>query len=84
VRANRRELGVPLVVLSAGRREPQIAEVLDALQRDQATLSKQSCHMIAERSGHAIPFGQPEIVVGAIRATVEASRNAAPPACSSP
>jgi pimeloyl-ACP methyl ester carboxylesterase len=73
VRATRRELHIPLVVLSAGQREPQIAEVLDTLQRDQATLSKQACHIITQRSGHAIAFGQPEIVVSAIRAVVKAT-----------
>ena len=78
VRATRRELPVAVVVLSAGVRDTQTTEILAALQRDQATLSKQSCHVIAERSGHAIAFGQPEVVVHAIRATVEASRQPAP------
>jgi hypothetical protein len=64
--------------VSAGERRSHAAEVLAALQRDQASLSKMSCHVIAERSGHAIAFGQPEIVVEAIRATVDAIRHAAP------
>jgi hypothetical protein len=55
-----------------------VADVLSALQRDQATLSNVSCHVIAERSGHAVAFSQPEIVVEAIRATVEATRHAVP------
>jgi hypothetical protein len=66
-----------VIVISAGRREPGIGDVLAALQRDQATLSKQSCHITAERSGHAIMFGQPEIIVDAIGALVEASRTGA-------
>jgi pimeloyl-ACP methyl ester carboxylesterase len=78
VRSTRRTLDIPVVVLSAGERRSQVAEVLSALQRDQASLSKMSCHVIAERSGHAIAFGQPEIVVNAIRATVEAARHATP------
>ncbi len=81
VRATRRELAIPVVVVSAAQRSSHTAEVLAALQRDQAVLSKQSCHMIADRSGHAIAFGQPETVVEAIRAAVEAARQAAPPAC---
>jgi pimeloyl-ACP methyl ester carboxylesterase len=79
VRSTRRELKIPVVVISAGLHNLQTREVLAALQRDQATLSKQSCHVIAERSGHAIAFGQPEIVVDAIRATVEASQLGAAP-----
>ena len=81
VEAARRELAIPLVVVSAGRRgDARVAEVLDSLQRDQVTLSKRSCQVTAGRSGHAIALGQPEIVVDAIRTTVEASRqvNVAP------
>ena len=73
VRATRRELPIPVVVISAGQRGPHEAEVLGALQRDQATLSRTSCRVIAVRSGHAITFGQPEIVVSAIRAVVHAT-----------
>ena len=73
VRATRRELPIPVVAVSAGRESPDMANVLAALQRDQATLSTQSCHVTAERSGHAVAFGQPAIVVNAIRAVVQAS-----------
>ena len=76
VTAARRELDIPVVIVSAGRREPGIAEVLSALQRDQLRLSKRSCQVTAERSGHGIAIAQPEIVIDAIRATVEASRHA--------
>ncbi len=78
VRSARRGLDIPVVVVSAGERGSDAAEMLSALQRDQATLSKKSCHVIAERSGHAIAFGQPEIVVEAIQATVDATRHVAP------
>jgi hypothetical protein len=74
VRAARRELEIPLVVVSAGRRSSRTAEVLATLQRDQVNLSKRSCQVTADRSGHGIALGQPEIIVDAIRATVEASR----------
>lgn len=78
VQSTRRVLDVPMVVVSAGRRRsPHEAEILDSLQRDQVLLSKRSCQVTAERSGHGISLAQPEIVVDAIRATVEASRQGA-------
>ena len=75
VRVTRRELDVPLVVVSAGRRQPHVAEVLNSLQNDQWKVSKRSCHLVAERSGHAIMFGEPEAVVMAIRKVVDAARS---------
>jgi len=78
VKSARRVLDIPLVVVSAGRRRSaQVAEVLDSLQRDQLSLSKRSCQVTAARSGHGISLQQPVIVVDAIRATVEASRQVA-------
>jgi hypothetical protein len=75
VKLARRVLDIPLVVVSAGRRRSaKIAEVLDSLQRDQLSVSKLACQVIAARSGHGIVFQQPEIVVDAVRATVDASR----------
>jgi pimeloyl-ACP methyl ester carboxylesterase len=38
-----------------------------ALQRDLLALSRQSVHVIAERSGHDVHVHQPEVVVGAIK-----------------
>jgi pimeloyl-ACP methyl ester carboxylesterase len=69
--ARRRTLAVPLVVLTAGRGSDSVWR---ELQRDQVTLSKRGCQMIAEQSGHAIPMGQPQTVVDAIRAVVDAAR----------
>ena len=84
IQAARRDLTVPLVVVSAGRRgHTRVAEVLDSLQRDQLTLSRRSCQVTAERSGHAIVLEQPEIVADTIRATVEASRQSLAPDCNS-
>lgn len=82
VRAARRDLDIPVVVVSAGVRDRQTAELLSTLQRDQVSLSKRSCQVTAERSGHGIAIAQPEIVIDAIRAAVEASRHeTAPPDC---
>jgi len=71
VRASRRQLTVPVVVVTAGR---DADPVWRELQRDQVGLSRQGCQVVAERSGHGIALGQPEAVVNAIRATVDAAR----------
>jgi len=71
IRASRRTLAIPVVVLTAGRdADPAWRD----LQRDQVGLSPRGCQVIAERSGHGIALGQPEAVVNAIRATVDAAR----------
>jgi hypothetical protein len=44
------------------------------LQRDHVTLSDRGCQIIAEQSGHVVVIDQPQIVVDAIRTTVEAAR----------
>jgi pimeloyl-ACP methyl ester carboxylesterase len=71
VKATRRKLTVPLVIVTAGQGTD--ARWRD-LQRDQVTLSKQGCQMIAEQSGHAVAVGQPEVIVAAIRAAVDTAR----------
>ena len=71
VRASRRELGIPVVVVTAGQGSD--AEWL-RWQRDQVGLSSRGCQMIAERSGHGIALGQPDVVVHAIRAVVDSVR----------
>lgn len=84
VAASRHELTMPLIVVSAGgRRGPagrprndQAVELLEALQRDQLTLSSRSCQVVANQSGHEVWFEQSQVVVEAIRTTVEASRQA--------
>ena len=71
VKATRRKLTLPLIVVTAGRG----ANVgWRALQRDLAGLSERGCVLTAERSGHVIAVGQPEVVVEAIRAVVYAAR----------
>src|SRR5437867_8494430 len=78
VRASRRRLAIPVVVVTAGRGADPVWR---DLQRDQVGLSQRGCQVIAEHSGHAIALGQPEAVVDAIRATVDAARgrNDVPP-----
>jgi pimeloyl-ACP methyl ester carboxylesterase len=71
VKATRRKLTLPLIVLTAGRGS---GAEWQALQRDQVGLSERGCMITAEKSGHDIAIGQPEVVVDAIRAVVEAAR----------
>ena len=66
VTATRRELTIPLVVVSAGKGSGVGAEINRELQADMATLSTRACQVIAEDSGHGIGK-QPELVVKAIR-----------------
>ena len=71
VKATRRQLSIPVVVVTAG-------QGTDAawlkLQRDQVGLSQRGCQIIAEQSGHGVALGQPGVVVRAIRASVDAVR----------
>jgi hypothetical protein len=71
VKATRRKLTIPLVVVTAGLGTDAGWR---ALQRDQASLSERGCLVTAEESGHAIAIGQPQAVVDAIRSVVEAAR----------
>lgn len=71
VRASRRKLAIPLVVVTAGRGADPAWR---SLQRDQVGLSERGCQVIAEQSGHAIALGQPHAVVAAIRAIVDTAR----------
>jgi pimeloyl-ACP methyl ester carboxylesterase len=71
VKATRRPLTNPLVVLTAGRGSE--AAWLES-QRGQAALSSRGCQVIAENSGHGIAVGQPDIVIRAIQSVVDAAR----------
>ena len=76
VGAHRPRLGAkPLVVLTEGRRR---ADSWYDLQENLTTLSRVGEWQIAERSGHFIHHDQPEIVVDAIRRTVESVRSGDP------
>jgi pimeloyl-ACP methyl ester carboxylesterase len=78
---------LPLIVLSHGRLDanavpPSLGpEVLDeyertwqAIQVELAALSTRGKRIVAERSGHAIPVEQPDLVIEAITELVEATR----------
>jgi pimeloyl-ACP methyl ester carboxylesterase len=69
VKATRRQLNVPVVVVTAGRGTD--AAWLE-LQRDQVALSQRGCQIIAENSGHAVAHCQPEIVIRAVQSVVDA------------
>jgi hypothetical protein len=49
------------------------------LQRDHLSLSSSACQVIAERSGHGIPFEQPEAVIEAIRRMSDLIRSGTSP-----
>ena len=72
VRASRRELSIPLVVITRGHNS---TPEWTAFQQDQVKLSKRGCQIIAEESGHLVPRDRPEVVVDAIRKTIEASKS---------
>jgi pimeloyl-ACP methyl ester carboxylesterase len=71
VKATRRPLTIPLVVVTAGQGSD--AAWLES-QRGQAALSSRGCQVIAEHSGHGIAVGQPEIVIRAIQSVVDAAK----------
>ena len=66
VAATRRQLTIPLVVVSPGNESGVRAEINRELQADLVTLSTRACQVIAEESGHGIG-NQPEFVISAIR-----------------
>jgi pimeloyl-ACP methyl ester carboxylesterase len=68
VRATRRQLNIPVIVVTAGRGTD--AAWLK-LQQDQVALSQRGCQIIAKESGHGIALGQPEVVVRAVQSIVE-------------
>ena len=71
VKASRRKLTIPMVVVTAGRGADAVWR---DQQRDQVGLSQRGCQVIAEQSGHVVAVDQPQVVVDAIRATVDAAR----------
>ena len=79
VRALRRPMSIPVVVLSAGR--SPIPDVTTSLQRDLLRLSARSCQVVAANSGHSIPYEAPDTVVRAVRVTIDAWRTSSTPTC---
>jgi pimeloyl-ACP methyl ester carboxylesterase len=80
VRATRRKLSIPVVVVTGARGAD--ATWRD-LQRDQVALSEHGCQITAEDSGHLVQIEQPAIVVKAIRSIVDGTRSGKVPACES-
>jgi pimeloyl-ACP methyl ester carboxylesterase len=76
VKATRRQLNMPVVVVTAGRGSD--AAWLE-LQRDQAALSQRGCQVIAESSGHGVALGQPEIVTRAVQSVIDAVKTQTDP-----
>ncbi len=82
VRASRHSYGaLPLIVLTRKLKtefsspdEQQMQEAWQVFQRDLATLSSNSAHIISEESNHSIQFAQPELVIKAIKTVVQAVR----------
>lgn len=72
VASTRRQLTIPLVVVSPGQGSGTRADINRELQRDMVTLSTRTCQIIAEESGHGIG-NQPELVIKAIRDVVSAA-----------
>lgn len=71
VRQNRRPLTIPVVVVTGARGADSEWR---ALQRDQTDLSPRGCQIVAEQAGHVVTADEPEVVVEAIRALVDAAR----------
>jgi pimeloyl-ACP methyl ester carboxylesterase len=71
VKATRRTLGVPVVVVTAGLGADT---GWNRLQRDMLRLSDEACQMVAERSGHVIALGEPLAIVEPIRAMIQQTR----------
>ena len=74
VAASRRTLDIPLVVLTAGLSAGPRDTIHRELQQDLLALSTRSCQMIATQSDHAVVGSEPELVVKAIRAVMDAAR----------
>jgi pimeloyl-ACP methyl ester carboxylesterase len=71
VKATRRVLSIPLVVLTGAYGN---TGQWKQLQLDQLRLSTRSCQIVAEQSGHNVPLAQPQAVTQAVRLVVNAAR----------
>lgn len=70
---------LPVRILSQGRPGPnrranEFAQRMRDLHRQMITLSDESKHVIAERSGHLIHLDQPELVVQAVQEVLSCAR----------
>ena len=73
---------VPLTVITRGKRVwphdafgDESEKVWTVLQDELSTLTSQSTHLIASRSGHLVHLDEPELVISAIEKTVETAVN---------
>jgi pimeloyl-ACP methyl ester carboxylesterase len=66
---------VPLAVISSADQRAAVMASHEALAR----MSSHGRHVVASKSGHWVPFDEPELVVDAIREVVETSRQAQGP-----
>ena len=78
VRSSRRQLTIPVLVVTGGQGAD---ETWRQLQRDQASLSGRGCLVVAPQSGHVVAIDQPDVVVDAIRTVVETARGHDVPLC---
>lgn len=72
--------GVPVVVITAGKIPQGMAsEALDAWRRGHAELVTQSggTRLLAEQSGHMVPFDQPDVVIEAVNSVFKSPRGRA-------
>lgn len=74
VRATRRRLDIPLLVLTAGSWPEPGRRIHADLQRDQVALSSRACQRIADDVGHNIAGEAPDHVVEAVRRVLETVR----------
>jgi len=77
VRATRRKLNLPVVVITAGQSDesPQAQAAWPEMQRDQVSLSPLACQIVADRAHHVMAIDTPDVVVRAIRLVVDAAGN---------
>ncbi len=65
----------PLVVVSRGWNDPETGDQVypewDEAQKRLASLSTNSVHIVAARSGHMVQFTEPGVILGAIRRLLE-------------
>lgn len=73
MKASRRTLDIPVIVLSAGVWPENSRQTHAELQRDQVTLSTQGCQIITDNAGHDIAGDAPELVIRAIRVMIARS-----------
>lgn len=74
VKATRRKLKIPVIVLTAGQSDdlPQARAAWQEMQRDQLQISDLSCQITEEQAHHVMPIETPQAVVRAIRLAVNA------------